>query len=279
MSLASFSGLTASNPAAELLFTRVPAWRASFSRWLPFLVPERMPRGSPALEQTRASPVLNDELLSSVQLLSPVRLFATPWTAALQASLSITNSRAYSNSTSITLVMPSNHLILCHPLLLPPSIKGHGNPLQYSCLENSTDRGAWRAIVHELTKSQARLNSAIIYSPPEKWGSTEAGSTSPEGPPNRWRSHTLGLAPLMGVSLEGPHRSQGGPSRLVLWRSPLSPTLSPTFLLAGETGSHQAGCPDPEVLAQDPPSKLPSGNESTGWLGAGGGSGPHGERS
>ena len=84
MSSASFSGLTASNPAAELLFTRLPAWRASFSRWLPFLVPERMPRGSPALEQTRASPVLNDELLSSVQLLSPVRLFATPWTAALQ---------------------------------------------------------------------------------------------------------------------------------------------------------------------------------------------------
>ena len=60
--------------------------------------------------------------LSSVQLLSPVRLFVTPWTAACQASLSITNSRSLLKLMSIELVMPSNHLILCHPLLLPPSI-------------------------------------------------------------------------------------------------------------------------------------------------------------
>ena len=59
---------------------------------------------------------------SSVQSLSPVRLFATPWTAALQASLSITNSRSLPKPMSIESVMPSNHLILCHPLLLPPSI-------------------------------------------------------------------------------------------------------------------------------------------------------------
>ena len=50
------------------------------------------------------------------------RLFATPWTAACQASLPITNSRVYSDSMSIEPVMPSNHLILCRPLLLPPSI-------------------------------------------------------------------------------------------------------------------------------------------------------------
>ena len=56
---------------------------------------------------------------SSVQLLSRVRLFATPWTAAWQASLSITNSRSSLKLTSIELVMPSSHLILC-PLLLPP---------------------------------------------------------------------------------------------------------------------------------------------------------------
>ena len=55
---------------------------------------------------------------SSVQLLSHVQLFATPWTAARQASLSITNSWSLPKLTSIELVMPSNHLILCRPLLL-----------------------------------------------------------------------------------------------------------------------------------------------------------------
>ena len=59
---------------------------------------------------------------SSVQKLSRIRLFATPWTAAHQASLSITNSRSLLKLMSIELVMPSNHLILCHPLLLPPPI-------------------------------------------------------------------------------------------------------------------------------------------------------------
>ena len=59
---------------------------------------------------------------SSVQSLSHVRLFATPWTAAHQASLSITTSRSLLKLTSIELVMTSNHLILCRPLLLPPSI-------------------------------------------------------------------------------------------------------------------------------------------------------------
>ena len=59
---------------------------------------------------------------SSVQSLSHVRLFVTPWTAACQASLSITNSRSLLKLMSIESVMPSNHLILCHPLLLLPSI-------------------------------------------------------------------------------------------------------------------------------------------------------------
>ena len=58
----------------------------------------------------------------SVQSLSRVRLFATPWTEAFQASLSITNSQSLLKLMSIELVMPSNLLILCHPLLLPPSI-------------------------------------------------------------------------------------------------------------------------------------------------------------
>ena len=65
------------------------------------------------------------ELASSVQfssVLSHVRLFVTPRTAVRQPSLSITNTRSLLKLMSIALVMPSNHLILCHPLLLPPSI-------------------------------------------------------------------------------------------------------------------------------------------------------------
>ena len=65
----------------------------------------------------------NSEVASqSVQLFSHVRLFEAPWTAAPKASLSITNYWSLLKLMSIKLVMPSNHLILCHPLLLPPSI-------------------------------------------------------------------------------------------------------------------------------------------------------------
>ena len=58
----------------------------------------------------------------SVQLLSCVRLFATPWTSVCQASLSVTNSQSLLKLMSIESVMPSNHLIVFRPLLLPPSI-------------------------------------------------------------------------------------------------------------------------------------------------------------
>ena len=58
---------------------------------------------------------------SSVQLLSHVQLFATPWTAACQASLSITNSQSLLKLMAIESVIPSDHLILCRPLLLLPS--------------------------------------------------------------------------------------------------------------------------------------------------------------
>ena len=61
-------------------------------------------------------------IFSSVQLLSGVRLFVTPWTAACQASLSTTKSWSLLKLMSIKSVMPSNHLILCYPLLLLPSI-------------------------------------------------------------------------------------------------------------------------------------------------------------
>ena len=61
-------------------------------------------------------------MISSVQSLSRVWLFGTPWTAARQASLSITNSQSLPKPVSIESVMPSNHFILCHPHLLLPSI-------------------------------------------------------------------------------------------------------------------------------------------------------------
>ena len=64
----------------------------------------------------------NTQWLSSVQSLSRVRLFVTPWTAACQASLFITNSWSLLKLMSIESVMPPKHLILCRPLLFPPSI-------------------------------------------------------------------------------------------------------------------------------------------------------------
>ena len=62
------------------------------------------------------------EISKSVQSLSHVKLLVTPWTAACQASLSITNSQSLLKLMSVESVMPSNHLILCRPLLLLPSI-------------------------------------------------------------------------------------------------------------------------------------------------------------
>ena len=73
---------------------------------------------------------LGFQAISLVQVLSRVQLFATPWTAACQASLSIIRSQSLPKPMSIELVMPSNHLILCRPLLLPsifPSIRVFSN--------------------------------------------------------------------------------------------------------------------------------------------------------
>ena len=75
----------------------------------------------------------------SVQSLSCVRLFATPWIAARQASLSITNSRSSLRLTSIKSVMPSSHLILCRPLLLVPPIPPSISLFQWV---NSSHEGA-----------------------------------------------------------------------------------------------------------------------------------------
>ena len=78
--------------------------------------------------------------VSSIQSLSRVWLFVTPWTAARQASLSITNSRSLSTLMSIESVMPSSHLILCHPLLLLPSILPASGSFQMSHLFISGDQ-------------------------------------------------------------------------------------------------------------------------------------------
>ena len=95
-------------------FSRQEYW----SGW-PFLSPGDLP--DPRIEP-RYPTLQADSLSSSVQSLSHVRLFVTLWTAAHQASLSITNSRSLLKLMSIDSVMPFSHLILCCPLLLAPSI-------------------------------------------------------------------------------------------------------------------------------------------------------------
>ena len=90
-------------------------------------IKESASRTSPSPQAKVSQSVQFSRPVSPVQLLSCVRLFATPWTAACQASLFITNSRSLLKLRPIEWVMPSNHLILCrpllcHPLLLPPSI-------------------------------------------------------------------------------------------------------------------------------------------------------------
>ena len=83
------------------------------------------------LEEIKMSQYMMNNAISSVQLLSCVRLFVTPWIAACQASLSITSSQNSLRLMSIESVMPSSHLILCCPLLLlppiPPSIRVFSN--------------------------------------------------------------------------------------------------------------------------------------------------------
>ena len=97
-----FQGITASGYKTYLPFFYFPSWV--------FIV------------VVLCLPPVYSKCISSVQSLSRVRLFMTPWIAACQASLSITNSRSSLRLTSIESVLPSSHLILCHPLLLWPPI-------------------------------------------------------------------------------------------------------------------------------------------------------------
>ena len=106
-------------------WVRKISWRRTWQPTLVFSLGNPMDSG--AWQATvhgghRMSQIQLSNSVSSVQLLSCVQLFATPWTAAHQASLSITNSRSIFKLMSIESVIPSKHLILCHPLLLLPSI-------------------------------------------------------------------------------------------------------------------------------------------------------------
>ena len=105
-------------------------WYAFLYTYIPFVLKEIFFKFYSTLKFSKVSHTWFHQF-SSVQSLSRVRLFATPWTAAHQASLSITNSQSSLQLTSIELVMPSSHLILCRPLLLlppiPPSIRVFSN--------------------------------------------------------------------------------------------------------------------------------------------------------
>ena len=100
-----------------------------------------------------------------MRVLSRVQVFVTPWTVAHQAPLSVGFPRQEYWSG---LLFPSPG-DLSNPGMEPVSLAspeldredpggGHGNPVQYPCLENPTDRGAWRATVHGVTESQTRLS-------------------------------------------------------------------------------------------------------------------------
>ena len=98
---------------------------------------------------------------SSVQSLSCVRLFVTPWIAACQASLSITNSRSSLRLTSIESVIPSGHLILCHPLLLLPPI-----PISISLFQ-------WVNSSHEVAKVLELASSSVLPKNTQDWSPLE----------------------------------------------------------------------------------------------------------
>ena len=93
--------------------------------------------GHSGTRRPRSNPNANASLNCSVQLFSCVRLLATPWATVHQASLSITNSQSLPKLMSIESVMPSNHLILCHPCLLLPSIFAASGSFQMSQLFTS----------------------------------------------------------------------------------------------------------------------------------------------
>ena len=118
----------------------------------------------------------------SVQSLSHVRLFVTPWTAACQASLYITTSRSLLKLLSIESVMPYNHLILCHPRLLLPSI-----------LPNIR---VFSNVLALHIRWPQHWSFSLSISPSNEWASLLAHMV--KNPPAMWE--TLGLIPELGRS-------------------------------------------------------------------------------
>ena len=118
-------GIAESDTTERLTHTfRVITMGQTLDRHFPYITSFH-PHSNPPRGKDQSPPFTGctgSEWILSVQLLSCVRLFVTPWTAAHQASLSIINSRSLLKLMSIELMMPSNHLILCRPLLFLPSI-------------------------------------------------------------------------------------------------------------------------------------------------------------
>ena len=140
---------------------------------------------------------------SSVQLLSCIRLFATPWIAARQASLSITNSRSSPKLLSIESVMPSSHLILCRPLLLLPQSLPASESFPMSQLfawaGQSTRVSALASVLPK--KSQG-------WSPPEwtGWISLQSKDSQESSPTPQFKSiNSLALSLLHSPTLTSIH--------------------------------------------------------------------------
>ena len=106
---------------------------------------------------------------SSVQSLSCVRLFATPWIAARQASMSITNSRSLPKPMSIESVMPSNRLILCRPLLLLPSIFPSIRVFSNESALHMRWPKYWSGAYGALSESSVSQTALVSYSPLTHW--------------------------------------------------------------------------------------------------------------
>ena len=146
-------------------------------------------------------------LISSVQSLSHVRLFATPWIKARQASMSITNSRSSLRLMSIESVMPSSHLILCHPLLLLPAIppsfpmsqlfawggQSTGVAASASVLPMNTQDWSplgWTGWISLQSKGLSRVFSNTTVQKHKFFGS-QPSSQSNSHTHNYWKNHSL----------------------------------------------------------------------------------------
>ena len=129
-------------------------------------IPPILNREQPPLTTTNKSSSAAMKTFSSVQSLSRVRLFVTPWTVAHQASLSITNSQSPLKLMSVASVMPSNHLILCRPLLLLPSTFPS---IRVFFSESVLDHKKINNFVKQKENSWKDITKEIIYENFQNW--------------------------------------------------------------------------------------------------------------